>query len=212
MKIRRNIKASSFKKSYRRPIKAGYYVDEIMWVLDGDDNTWKQWGSKPGRVDTMSKEDYLYRLNHPQFPNPEFNTPRNYVDFIITKNGENPDDYGYTENIKDPFVKASTSTRSTRSSITAATDEYMLSEVIGEKDTIIDEWSSEYDGEPSTSWDTIFDNVVDEFERYCDDEASSYGEDRTLKEKFDAGVLSEADMVSEFYDFIRFIDISDYDN
>lgn len=96
-------------------------------------------------------------------------------------------------------------------SINCATDEYMLSKVIGEKETIIDEWSSEYDGEPSTSWDTIFDNVVDEFERYCDDEASSYGEDRTLKEKFDAGVLSEADMLSEFYDFIRFIDISDYD-
>lgn len=104
------------------------------------------------------------------------------------------------------------STRSSRSSIMAATDEFMLSEVIGEKDAIIDEWSSEYDGEPSTSWDTIFDNVVDEFERYCDDEASAMGTDRFLKERFDSGELSESDMLSEFYDFIRFIDISDYDN
>lgn len=109
-------------------------------------------------------------------------------------------------------VKASSDRKPMRKAIKAATDEYMLSEVIGEKETIIDEWRNTYDGEPSTSWDTIFDNVVDEFERYCDDEASSYGEDRTLKEKFDAGVLSEADMLTEFYDFIRFIDISDYDN
>ena len=101
--------------------------------------------------------------------------------------------------------------KSSKKPIKAATDEYMLSEVIGEKDTIIDEWSSEYDGEPSTSWNTIFDNVVNDFELYCDDEASAYGEDRTLKEKFDAGVLSERDMLTEFYDWIRWIDLADYD-
>lgn len=110
----------------------------------------------------------------------------------------------------DDYFRAST--RSRRMSITATTDEFMLSEVIGEKETIIDEWRNTYDGEPSTSWDEIFDNVVNDFELYCDDEASSYGEDRTLKEKFDAGVLSESDMLTEFYDFIRFIDVSDYDN
>lgn len=108
-------------------------------------------------------------------------------------------------------IKRNIKASAQRRPIKAATDEYMLSEVIGQKDAIINEWRSTYDGEPSTSWDEIFDNVVNDFELYCDDEASAMGTDRFLKERFDSGELSESDMLTEFYDFIRFIDLADYD-
>lgn len=84
-------------KIRRRSIKAGYAVDDILWVLDGDDNTWKTWGSAGPKKKSMSKEELIDALNA---------EGNNYIDVLITKNGENPDDYGYTEKIKGKFVKS----------------------------------------------------------------------------------------------------------
>lgn len=82
----------------RRSIRAGYAPDDILWVLD-EDNTWKTWGSAGPGIKSMTEDELLGFLN---------SNGNNYIDVLITKNGENPDDYGKTEAVKDPFVKAST--------------------------------------------------------------------------------------------------------
>lgn len=93
-------------KIRRKSIKAGYAVDDILWVLDGDDNTWKTWGSAGPKKKSMSKEELIDALNA---------EGNNYIDVLITKNGENPDDYGYTETIKDKFVKSGCTKKSVKS-------------------------------------------------------------------------------------------------
>lgn len=94
-------------KIRRRSINAGYAVDDILWVLDGDDNTWKTWGSAGSKKKSMSKEELIDALNV---------EGNNYIDVLITKNGENPDDYGYTENIKGKFVKSGCTKKSVKAS------------------------------------------------------------------------------------------------
>lgn len=81
----------------KKSVKAGYAPGEILWVLD-EDNTWKTWGSAGPRIKSMSDAELLESLN---------SQGNNYIDVLITKNGENPDDYGRTEAIKGPFVRAS---------------------------------------------------------------------------------------------------------
>lgn len=94
-------------KIRHRSIKAGYAVDDILWVLDGDDNTWKTWGSAGPKKKSISKEELIDALNA---------EGNNYIDVLITKNGENPDDYGYTETIKDKFVKSGCTKKSVKAS------------------------------------------------------------------------------------------------
>lgn len=296
-------------------IQAGYAPDDILWVLD-EDNTWKTWGSAGPRIKAMSEDELLESLN---------SNGNNYIDVLITKNGENPDDYGRTEAIKDPFVKASTrpvkastsgkipydlvsmllilrdwtdvedgyinsehkalvdiadtlynvggnmanhlspeykvvydkygrdyfdqvlddasaidsqisrnnvgdliaeyndksdtfegkvtsATKSMRKTpIKAATDEYMLSEVLGDRESYIQEWQEASDGEPNTSWDNIFDNVVNDFELYCGDEMSGMGTDLPITERFNHGLLNERDIATEFADWVQWIDLPAYD-
>ena len=93
----------------------------------------------------------------------------------------------------------------------AATDEYMLSEVLGDRESYIQEWQEAFDGEPNTSWDNIFDNVVNDFELYCGDEMSGMGTDLPITERFNHGLLNERDIATEFADWVRWIDLSDYD-
>jgi hypothetical protein len=71
---------------------------------------------------------------------------------------------------------------------------------------VIKEWSETYDGTPNTSWDNIFDNVLDDFKRYADDEASG-----NILDDFIEGDFDEYDMLTEFYQFIMFRDMNDYD-
>lgn len=93
----------------------------------------------------------------------------------------------------------------------AVEDTYMFSELLGDKDAYIQEWSTDYEGTPNTSWDNIFDNAVEMFERYCDDEASADSDGRTIKDRFNAGVLTDRDIAGEFRDWVLFEDLNEYD-
>lgn len=95
---------SATKVRSRKAIKAGYSPKEILWVLDYD-NTWKCWGSVGPKMKSMSDAELLDSLN---------SHGNNYIDVLITKNGENPDEYGRTESVKDPFIRESTRIRSRR--------------------------------------------------------------------------------------------------
>lgn len=74
------------------------------------------------------------------------------------------------------------------------------------RDAYIQRWANEYEGKPSTDWDNIFDNVLEDFKLYANDEASGFIED-----KFREGEYTEDDMDSEFEQFIMFHDLNDYD-
>ena len=66
-----------------------------------------------------------------------------------------------------------------------------------------------FTGDPKTSWENILDNVVDWFERYCDDEASGF-----LDEQFESGLLNADDLIGEFDQWLSFggiDDINDFD-
>ena len=79
------------------------------------------------------------------------------------------------------------------------------------RDAYIYKWSEDYDGNPNSSWDKIFDEVENEFETYADDEASSDGTSRTLIERFDDGEIDEYDMDNEFDQWVEWLDLSTYD-
>ena len=75
------------------------------------------------------------------------------------------------------------------------------------KDAYIQRWSEEYEGTPATSWDNIFDNVLEEFTRYADDEASGF-----ILEKFENGEYTAEDMDNEFEQYIMWLDLNEYDH
>ena len=74
------------------------------------------------------------------------------------------------------------------------------------KDAFIQEWSNEYTGTPTTSWDYIFEGALEEFTRYADDEASGF-----IEQKFYDGELTTEDMLGEFEQFVMWRDLADYD-
>lgn len=77
---------------------------------------------------------------------------------------------------------------------------------------IISQWQRDYDGDPATSWDNIFENALTDFESYADDPASAvYDEDATLCDKFDSGEYDEYTMYNEFMNFIAWGDLGNYD-
>lgn len=78
-------------------------------------------------------------------------------------------------------------------------------------DVFIDQWSKEYTDEPETSWDDIFGRVLDEFMRYADDEASANEEGYTIQERRDLNMLDDYDIRNEFNEFVRWLDLSDFD-
>ena len=81
-----------------------------------------------------------------------------------------------------------------------------------QKPEIIKRWSSEdYTGTPNTSWDWIFDGVLEDFKLYADDEASADETGATLLDNFLYGDFDEIDMLDAFNEFIRWRDINDYD-
>ena len=112
------VNASTKRRRNTKAVKASYDDRQILWVLDGDDNTWKCWGFAPNR--------FTLDIDHPDHQDPDelledfnYRNDANYTDYIVTYNGENPDDYGRTEPIKDKFVKAS------QTSVTASIDDGM---------------------------------------------------------------------------------------
>jgi hypothetical protein len=99
------------------------------------------------------------------------------------------------------------STRTTKRPIKAAAEGHdPWSLIEQDRAKVIKEWSETYDGTPNTSWDNIFDNVLEDFKRYADDEASGNILDDFIESNFD-----EYDMLTEFYQFIMLRDMNDYD-
>ena len=103
-----------------------------------------------------------------------------------------------------------------KKSVKAATSGDMLEDIKISKDAYIQQWQKDYDGKPNTSWDNIFDNVVNEFELYCDDEASSHVEEggmygKTIKERYDDGEIDAEDVENEFDEWTIWLDLNEYD-
>ena len=104
-----------------------------------------------------------------------------------------------------------------KKSVKASYPNDMLETVLRNKDAYIQRWQEDYEGEPKTSWDNIFDTVVEDFTLFCDDEASAdldkstgwFGD--TLATKFADGEITADDINAEFESFIRFLDLNEYD-
>ena len=157
-------------KIRRRSIKAGYAADDILWVLDGDDNTWKTWGSAGPKKKSMSKEELIDALNA---------EGNNYIDVLITKNGENPDDYGYSERIKVKFVKSGCTKKPVKSakSIMTETDITNL-KILTSGRAYVEVYEDSYEqgeGEFSEDWDFTIDTSFDNAQELIDDISDSVG-------------------------------------
>lgn len=92
----------------------------------------------------------------------------------------------------------------------------MLEWILLSKEAYIQEWSNNYIGQPNTSWDNIFDNVVNEFELYAEDEASAEMDKnrnwgKTLKEQYYDGEISAEDVEDAFDGWVIWEDLSEYD-
>lgn len=74
------------------------------------------------------------------------------------------------------------------------------------KDSYIKQWWRDYDSDPVTSWDNVFDNALAAFQSYADDEASGF-----LLDKYTSGEIGDGDMRQEFDDFVTFSDLNDFD-
>ena len=94
----------------RRSVKASYTYKYAVWVLDGDDNTWKCWSGKNSADLGMSEDEFLDSINHQTYPNPEYNVDNNYVDVMVIDGDKTPADYGQIENVKE-YGKIAESTR-----------------------------------------------------------------------------------------------------
>lgn len=103
-------------------------------------------------------------------------------------------------------IKASSMPAPRRKLIKADTDRNPWEDIELNKSAYINRWQREYEGEPDTTWDNIWDNVLEEFKLYANDEASGFIED-----KFYNGELSADDMDNEFEHFIMWADLGVYD-
>ena len=104
------------------------------------------------------------------------------------------------------FVGASRKPAPRRTSVKASTYGDAFEDIERGKDAYIQRWSEEYEGAPATSWDNIFDNVLEEFTRYADDEVSGF-----ILEKFENGEYTAEDMDNEFEQYIMWLDLNEYD-
>lgn len=82
------VKASKSAKRKKR-VMAGYTMPYTKWVFDGDDGQWKMWG---GANTPTVDADFLDKINHPNYPNPEYNVENNYTDVVVLPAGGTPDD------------------------------------------------------------------------------------------------------------------------
>lgn len=110
-------------------------------------------------------------------------------------------------------VEASTRTRKRsikasgmriRASVNSMKDPFEMIEV--SRYAFTQEWENNYTGNPNTSWDNIFDNALDAFMRYADDEASGF-----LLDQFHNGEIDEEEMVDLFDQWVNFSDLNDFD-
>lgn len=103
-----------------------------------------------------------------------------------------------------------------KKAIKATYDDGMYSDIELSKDAYIDEWQRDYSGTPNTSWDNIFDNVLNEFTLYCGDEASAYVDDYynysdPLEIMYADGQVDAEEVAHEFDQWLMWRDISEFD-
>lgn len=121
------------------------------------------------------------------------------------------------ENIKLEDIKEYFSTKSVdaacgkKRNIKAALYDNAYEDIEISRDAYIQQWQDEYEGEPSTSWDHIFDMILDDFVLYCGDEASTDETGKTIEEKYESGEYTSADVEDEFDNWIMWISLDDYD-
>lgn len=65
-----------------------------------------------------------------------------------------------------------------------------------------------FTGTPNTSWETVLENVLMDFEAYGDDECSNF-----ISDQYAEGKISDQDILVEFENFCLFTihDINEYD-
>ena len=141
-----NKSANASVRSNRRAVKASYTYKYAVWVLDGDDNTWKCWSGKDSTDLGMSEDEFLNSINHQTYPNPEYNVDKNYVDVMVIDGDKTPTDYGQTENIKEYGEIA----ESTRRAVKASED---YSPANADVIAILEANGFEYANEPTPWWD-----------------------------------------------------------
>lgn len=150
--LRKSIKSSR----QRRPVKASYTYKYAVWVLDGDDNTWKCWGGKDSTDLGMSEDEFLDSINHQTYPNPEYNVDKNYVDVMVIDGDKTPADYGQTENVKEYGEIAESTRRAVKASnVMAASDVSNLKIYVPSMcyvDVMVDNYE-QGEGEQVNSWD-----------------------------------------------------------
>ena len=66
-------------------INEGYTPKNAILVKRIDDNKWHAWG---GTDKDELDDDFLYQINHQEFPNQDYNVYDQYSDVVIVKNGE----------------------------------------------------------------------------------------------------------------------------
>lgn len=87
-----------------------------------------------------------------------------------------------------------------------------IREILNEnREYFIQQLEEIYTGEPETNWNNIFDNIIDEFESYADDEASTDENGDTIQTNYEQGNYDEIDINNSFDNFIMFLDIREYD-
>lgn len=100
-------------KKYIKSDRIGYNFGTggpkyAIYVFDGDDNKWKPWGGWYRSLEEFDADAFLDKINHPNFPNPEYNYDRNYLDVKIIPNCEDISDYVESStsikcSTKDPY-------------------------------------------------------------------------------------------------------------
>ena len=143
------ISSSTAKRKNR--VMAGYTMPYTRWVFDGDDGQWKMWG---GANNPTIDDNFLYGINHPNYPNPEFNAEKNYTDVIVLPAGEIPND--------GRPVKASSYTSGQRVMANSDEDDYERYKRLEFADRIVNEIEEEYSIKISdNAWGTIKDLAED---------------------------------------------------
>lgn len=88
-KLSKESKVNSSRKSikYTSKITSGSYP-YVKWVKKAEDGSWVMWG---GSYSSDIDPDFLDRINHPNFPNTEYNIENQYTDYIVLPSGQTPD-------------------------------------------------------------------------------------------------------------------------
>lgn len=89
-KLSKESKVNSSRKSIKHTSKiVSESYPYIKWVKKAEDGSWVMWG---GSYSSDTDPDFLDKINHPNFPNPEYNIENQYTDYIVLPSGQTPDE------------------------------------------------------------------------------------------------------------------------